>query len=339
MGPRPAASQLHWRGLGGALESARPHPSERRATWTRNAGCTTPPRRPAPCRASNPEQIENLLLRTVLTDLKAAEWGPASTSNRSKCELGERSRRATGLPLRSITAFLRISKNSYKYHRRRLGLDKYAWLRPLVRETFEQRRANWSYRTTHAKLARAGVRASEKVVRRVMAEEGLGVVYNKKRRRGYSSYAGEVSEAPENLVKRNFHADAPDKLWLTNITEFKLPSGRKVYLSAVIDCFDGMPAAWSIGWHPSAELANSSLAKALAQRRPGARTVVRPDCGRHYRWPGWIGICKKNGLVRSVSAKGCSPDNAACEGFFGRIKRSLGRLSPIQTPQKAGFAA
>ena len=59
-----------------------------------------------PLAGLNEDQIENLLLRAVLADLKAEGWDPASISNRSKCELGERLRRATALPLRSITGFL-----------------------------------------------------------------------------------------------------------------------------------------------------------------------------------------------------------------------------------------
>lgn len=47
--------------------------------------------------------------------------------------------------------------------------------------------------------------------------------------------------------------------------------------------------------------------------------------GGHYRWPEWIGICEENGLVRSMSAKGCSPDNSACEGFFGHLKNEFFR--------------
>jgi hypothetical protein len=57
----------------------------------------------------------------VLANLKADGWDPASISNGRKCELGERLRRATGLSLRSITGFLRISKGSYEYHRTQLG--------------------------------------------------------------------------------------------------------------------------------------------------------------------------------------------------------------------------
>lgn len=55
----------------------------------------------------------------------------------------------------------------------------------------------------------------------------------------YSSYAGEISSAVPNLLKRNFHASQPNQKWLTDITEFIIPSG-KVYLSPIIDCFDGM---------------------------------------------------------------------------------------------------
>ena len=292
-----------------------------------------------PLAGLNEDQIENLLLRAVLADLKAAGWDPASISNKSKCELGERLRRATALPLRSITGFLRISKSSYEYWRPRVAA-------PRDRD--------------------ADIRD------RVVREEGLEVVYNKRRARGYSSYAGEVSKAPENLVNRNFRADEPNRLWLTDITEFRLPGGEKVYLSPVIDCFDGMPVAWSIGLHPDKRLANSSLLKACAARPAGARTTIHSDRGGHYRWPEWIAICEENGLVRSMSAKGCSPDNSACEGFFGRlkneffryrdwegvtaeefmgrleaylvyyreerIKKSLGWLSPMEYRRKLGYA-
>lgn len=72
-------------------------------------------------------------------------------------------------------------------------------------------------------------------------------------------------------------------------------------------------------------LANSSLLKACAARPAGARTTIHSDRGGHYRWPEWIGICEENGLVRSMSAKGCSPDNSACEGFFGRLKNEFFR--------------
>ena len=150
-----------------------------------------------------------------------------------------------------------------------------------------------------------------------------GLVPPLKRARRYSSYRGEIGgEAPANLVNRDFHAEAPNRLWVTDITEFSIPAG-KAYLSPVIDCHDGMPVAWTIGTRPDAELANRMLREACSTLGDGERPVIHSDRGCHYRWPGWIGICEEHGLTRSMSAKGCSPDNAAAEGFFGRLKQEF----------------
>lgn len=98
---------------------------------------------------------------------------------------------------------------------------------------------------------------------------------------------------------------------------------KKVYLSPIIDCFDGMAVSWSIGKSPDAELANSMLDEAVSLLGDGERPVVHSDRGGHYRWPGWIERMQKAELTRSMSKKGCSPDNAACEGFFGRLKNEM----------------
>ena len=267
---------------------------------------------------------ENQLLRAVLDDLKGGGSHPGSMSNRRKCELGERLRAETGLPLREITAFLRISRSSHGYHRARLGRDKYAALRAEVRGAFESMGGGRGYRPVWAELRRRGTRVSEKVVRRIMREEGLSA-RGRRRARRWSSYAGEASEAPPNLPLRadgahDFAAPAPNVLWVTDITEFRLPCGSKAYLSAVLDCFDGRPAAWSIGPSPTARLADSSLEWACSTLAPGERPVVHSDRGGHYRRPGWIGLCRENRLVRSMSRKGASPDNARMEGFFGLLK-------------------
>ena len=81
--------------------------------------------------------------------------------------------------------------------------------------------------------------------------------------------------------------------------------------------------AWSVGSRPTAKLANSSLRAACATLGGGKRPVVHFDRGGHYRWPGWVGICERNGLVRSMSRKGRSCDNARMEGFFGTLKSEM----------------
>lgn len=269
---------------------------------------------------------ENMLLRAVLDDLKAAGSDPRSISRRRRVELGERLRAATGLPLREITRFLGISRSSYAYHRARLGRDRYAALRLEVRELFESMGGGRGYRPVHAELRRRGTRVSEKVVRRIMREEGLTAA--RRRRGAWSSYAGEPSPAPPNLLLRGdgthiLSAPAPNLLWVTDITEFRLPSGERCYLSPVLDCFDGRPVSWSVGPRPTAELANSSLRAACATLADGERPVVHSDRGGHYRWPGWRAVCDAHGLVRSMSRKGRSCDNARMEGFFGTLKAEL----------------
>lgn len=165
-----------------------------------------------------------------------------------------------------------------------------------------------------------GVRVSAKRVMRLMTRHGLVPLFKSAKR--YSSYKGELTKAPANLVNRDFHAERPNMLWVTDLTEFSIPAG-KAYLSPVIDCYDGMPVAWTIGTSPNAALDNGMLADAYSTLKDGEKPIIHSDRGCHYRWPEWIRICKDNNLTRSMSAKGCSPDNAAAEGFFGRLKQEF----------------
>jgi putative transposase len=216
---------------------------------------------------------------------------------------------------------LELPRSSYFYHAARLKRPgKYQQLRSTISEVFEINKRRYGYRRIGVALRRAGEGVSEKVIRRIMFEDSLVVCT--RRRRGYASYNGEITPAVDNIVERNFHADAPNRTWLTDITEFQLPAG-KVYLSPMIDCFDGMVVSWTIGTSPDAELVNTMLDTAIATLRDGKRPIVHSDRGCHYRWPGWISRMETAGLTRSMSKKGCSPDNAACEGFFGRLKNEM----------------
>jgi putative transposase len=172
-----------------------------------------------------------------------------------------------------------------------------------------------------AELGRRQLDISEKVMQRLMKHECLVVAA--KRRRRYGSNLGEISPSPDNLINRNFQAATPNEKWLTEITEFQIPAG-KVYLSPMIDCFDGLVVSWTIGTRPDADLVNTMLDAAIetvATRKN--RPVIYSDRGARYRWPGWLSRMHNAKLIRSMSRKGCSPDNAACEGFFGRLKTEL----------------
>lgn len=161
---------------------------------------------------------------------------------------------------------------------------------------------------------------SEKVVRRIMKEDNLVVPHVKRKK--YSSYSGEVSPAVDNIINRDFHAEARSVKWLTDITEFGVLAG-KMCLSPIVDCFDGMAVSWTIGTSPSAVLAHTMLDTAILSLAECEHPIVHSARGGHYRWPGWIERMNAAGLTRSMSKKGGSPDNSACEGFFGRIKNEM----------------
>ncbi len=168
-----------------------------------------------------------------------------------------------------------------------------------------------------------GAKVGERAVRRIMRGRDL-VACAPREKRGYSPCVGEVSEAPENTCLdekggRRFSADKPNELWIADITEFRIPAGKR-RLSPTIDRFDGTPVSRPVGTSPDAGPANSSLRQACARLKEGGRPRGHSDRGGRYRRPGRVGTCDGHGVVRSMSRKGRPPDNQRCEGFFGRYK-------------------
>ena len=223
--------------------------------------------------------------------------------------------------LKELLSVFKMAKSSYFYQEKALhSTDKYLFERKLIKDSFIESRETYGYRRIYIDLKNKNVTLSEKVIRRLMKEENLKVRVVKRKK--YSSYLGEISPAVPNIVNRDFHANKPNVKWLTDITEFHIPAG-KVYLSPIIDCFDGLPVSWTIGTSPNAELVNAMLDEAVTTLKTYEKPIVHSDRGAHYRWPSWISKMNENQLIRSMSKKGCSPDNSACEGFFGRLKNEM----------------
>lgn len=285
------------------------------------------------------EEIRDLKAQIRRLKLEKAVWegaadlvkkdpgvDPANLTNREKAILVDALKAEFSCTVDELVEAVGIPRSSYYYQHEALKReDKYADLRIRVTEIFRDSNGTFGSLRIWGELRKGDeehepVVVSEKVVRRIMAEEGLEVVYSKKKR-NWSSYGGEISEAPENLVNRDFHADEPNELWLTDITEFGLPFG-KVYLSPIIDCFDGMVVSWRTSNRPTGKLASDMLEEAASKLPEGHSVVCHSDRGIHYRTHDWIDLCEQHGIARSMSKKGCSPDNSACEGFFGRLKNT-----------------
>lgn len=281
----------------------------------------------------------------VLDVLKAP--GPASLTSMEKWRAGELARERCPLArLRDVTETLSIPKSTYLDQAARAArADPKAALRARVRASFEASGGAYGAESVTADLrsgpgaavswrdlepgdASTPVIASEKVVRAIMAEEGLvpRKAAQMARRARYSSYAGELSERPANLPlagdgSHDFHAPEPGLLAVTDVTEFRL-DGYKAYLSPAIDCFDGWPVCWRVSRHPDKELAHGMLSDLIAEVGPTEERppVLHSDGGAVYMTGDWASACEEGNVVRSMSRKARSGDNARAEGFFGTLK-------------------
>lgn len=264
-------------------------------------------------------QLEKDILEVAAEVIKKGQGITLQTlTNREKAIVIDALR--TKYSLKELLSVFHMAKSSYCYQKKSMHTDKYAQLKVVIKELFVESSRRYGYRRIYSIIKSRGIIVSEKVIRRIMKQENL-IVPNIKRKK-YSSYQGEVSPEVANIINRNFRAAKPNNKWLTDITEFHIPAG-KIYLSPIIDCFDGLPVSWTIGTSPSSELVNTMLDKAISTLNDDEKPIIHSDRGCHYRWPGWIERINKAGLTRSMSKKGCSPDNSACEGFFGRLKNEM----------------
>ena len=262
-------------------------------------------------------ELQNDILMQVNTLLKKEQGiDQLNLSNREKVQVIDALR--DRYALKTLLSALQLSKSSYFYQQTAIAKgDKYAIVRPRLHAIFKQSYESYGYRRVKAELNDEGIQLSEKVIRRLMAEEDLAVTITRCRK--YSSYAGEITPAVPNELERDFSAEEPNHKWVTDISEFSIQAG-KIYLSPMIDCFDGLVTSWTVGTSPNAELVNTMLRSAAASLTGGENPIIHSDRGAHYRWPGWIELMDEYGFTRSMSKKASTPDNAQAESFFGHLK-------------------
>lgn len=122
-----------------------------------------------------------------------------------------------------------------------------------------------------------------------------------------------------NILDRNFTAEAPNEKWVTDITEFKL-FGEKLYLSPVLDLFNGEIITYTIGSRPTYSLVSEMLDKALERLPLEHQLLMHSDQGWHYQMKQYRKNLESRGIVQSMSRKGNCYDNSVMENFFGIMK-------------------
>jgi putative transposase len=195
-------------------------------------------------------------------------------------------------------------------------------LKPDIQRVWEEHRRVYGADKVWAQLKREGRSVARCTVERLMRKLGLrGVVRGKKVR---TTWADAVNQRPTDLVQRQFHAMAPNRLWVADLTYVKTHSGW-VYVAFVIDVFSRFVVGWQASRSLHAELALDALEMALWARR-GRRLdglVHHSDRGVQYLAIRYTERLAEAGVVPSVGSRGDSYDNALAESFNGLYKTEL----------------
>lgn len=173
------------------------------------------------------------------------------------------------------------------------------------------------YRFIADELARRGFTASENRVWRICSMQQIFSLHARKKGRSFKT----GPPVHDDLVRRNFTADAPNVKWLTDITEHPTGEG-KLYLCAVKDCYSNKIVGYSIASHMRASLAVSALRNAIALRGP-SETVVHSDRGAQFRSTAYRRVLRGHGLNGSMGRVGACGDNAAMESFFSLLQKNV----------------
>jgi transposase InsO family protein len=164
-------------------------------------------------------------------------------------------------------------------------------------------------------------RVNHKRVGRVMREHGI---YGYRRRRRVRTTIPEPAEgAVPDLLGREFTAQAPNRVYVGDITYLPLAEGSNLYLATVIDCYSRRLAGWAIADHMRTELVEDALRAAAATRGSLAGAIFHSDHGSVYTSRAFAELCERLGVVRSMGAVGSSADNALAESFNATLKREV----------------
>lgn len=221
-----------------------------------------------------------------------------------------------------------LARSTFYYQRKAQSAgDQYAALKTRIRQIYDYHQGRYGYRRITAVLKQTGEMVNHKTVQRLMNRLGLMSLVRRKR---YRSYRGNVGRIAPNLLDRQFQAQWPNQKWVTDITEFNV-NGQKLYLSPVMDLYNGEIVAYQTGKRPTLSLVSGMLHKALARLEPSDKPQLHSDQGWHYQHPAYRRLLTERSLVQSMSRKGNCLDNAAMESFFGTLKAEYFHLNRFET--------
>jgi transposase InsO family protein len=229
---------------------------------------------------------------------------------------------ADGIPVAVTCRVLKLARQPY-----------YRWLaNPITdAELVEAYRANalfdahrddpeFGHRLLADEARVAGEAMSDRTAWKITSRNGWWSAFGKRKARGKGKKAGPPVH--DDLVQREFTADAPNELWLTDITEHKTAEG-KLYLCAIKDVFSGKIVGYSIDSRMKSRLVVNAISNAAALRGDVAGVIVHSDRGSQFRSRKVMRELAHHRMVGSMGRVGAAGDNAAMESFFSLLQKNV----------------
>ncbi|MDX3772471.1 MULTISPECIES: IS3 family transposase [unclassified Streptomyces] len=225
-----------------------------------------------------------------------------------------------GVPVTVTCRVLKLARQPY-----------YRWLdRPVTDAEFEQAaRANalfdahredpeFGYRFLADEARSVGSGMADRTAWRICRDNRWWSVFGKKR--GRTKKAGPPVH--DDLVRRDFTTDGPNRLWLTDITEHRTSEG-KLYLCAIKDVFSKRIVGYSIDHRMKSRLAVAALDNAVARRDNVAGCILHSDRGSQFRSRKFVRALAGHQMAGSIGRVGAAGDNAAMESFFSLLQKNV----------------
>lgn len=213
-----------------------------------------------------------------------------------------------------------MARSVFYYHLRCLKAeDKYAMEKETIKAIYHEHKGRYGYRRVTAEMRNRGIVINHKTVRRLMTEMCLKSRIRKVR---YHSYKGEVGKIAPNIIARDFAAEAPNRKWATDVTQINI-GPVKLYLSSILDMFNGEIISYNISRSPNLEQVYDMLDKAFDRFDSLDGLILHSDQGWQYQHLGYRQRLAEHQIIQSMSRKGNCLDNAMAENFFGIMKSEL----------------
>jgi putative transposase len=203
-----------------------------------------------------------------------------------------------------------------------------------IKKIHEYSQGTYGAPRVHAELAASGMHVGRKRVARLMHEKGLRGVSRRKWTR--TTVRDRAAVVAPDLVKRNFQAHGPNKLWVADITYVPTWT-RFLYVAVVLDAWSRRVVRWAFAMHLRVELVLAALEMAVRRRQP-TTVIHHSDQGSQYTAVAFGNRCRQAGVRPSMGSVGDAYDNAMCESFFATLECELLDRRRLRTPAEAEMA-